>query len=236
MPYGVCIYDRRYAREREPSVCYTHILREASALSVRLQWAIPEPLIVERATDTDSSRFFYKSITYPRRGVLRHFTEQMKRIAFLILTVFACVAFAGEAMAAGKKVAVYVEGDMSKSDKSIVNSAVLARLSGNKDYTAFERNTAFINALNKEQDFQLSGEVSEKDIRAIGERMGVDYVIVINAVISDDDYCHMSARLIELVSGEILKSVNLKREYTDSGVLSTMANNVAYRLINKKSK
>lgn len=150
--------------------------------------------------------------------------------------ILACVAFACEATAAGKKVAVYVEGDMSEADKSIVSSAVLSRLSGNKEYRAFERNDAFINALTKEQDYQLSGDVLEKEIRAVGERMGVDYVIVVNAVVSADDQCHMSARLIDLVTAEIIKSVNLKREYTDSGVLSTMANNVAFRLLNKKSK
>ncbi len=160
----------------------------------------------------------------------------MKRTILFFMMLLACAVFSTEAMAAGKKVAVYVEGDMSKSDKSIVNSAVLARLSGNKDYKAFERNSAFIKALDKEQDFQVSGEVPEKEIRAVGECMGVDYVIVVNAVISSDDQCHMSARMLDLVTGEVMKSVSLKREYTGSGVLSDMANNIAYRLINKKSK
>lgn len=160
----------------------------------------------------------------------------MKRILFLFMAVLSCLFYTNSLMAAPKKVAVYVEGDMSKSDKSIVSSAVLARLSGNKEYVAFERNNAFINALNKEQDYQLSGEVSEKEIRSVGERYGVDYVIVVNAVISSDDNCHMSARLVKLISGEILKTVNLTREYTGSGVLSTMANNMAYRLLNKHSK
>lgn len=160
----------------------------------------------------------------------------MKRILFLFMAVLSCLFYTNSLMAAPKKVAVYVEGDMSKSDKSIVSSAVLARLSGNKEYVAFERNNAFINALNKEQDYQLSGEVSEKEIRSVGERYGVDYVIVVNAVISSDDNCHMSARLVKLISGEILKTVNLTREYTGSGVLSTMANNMAYRLLNKQSK
>jgi len=160
----------------------------------------------------------------------------MKRITFFILVAVACFAFASDVMAASKKVAVYVEGQMSKSDKFIVSSAVLARMSGNKDYVPFERNEAFINALNKEQDYQLSGEVTENEIRAIGERLGVDYVIVVNVVVSSDDQCHMSARLINLTTGEILKSVNLKREYTGSDVLSAMGNNVAYRLLNKKSK
>ncbi len=160
----------------------------------------------------------------------------MKKLVFLTVITLLAGLFGFDAFAAGKKVAVYVEGDMSRADKSIVNSCVLARLSGNKDYKPFERNTSFINALNKEQDFQLSGEVPEKEIRAVGERMGVDFVIVVNAVISSDDYCHMSARLIDLVSGEVVKSVSLKREYTGSDVLANMANNVAYRLINRKSK
>ena len=150
--------------------------------------------------------------------------------------IIACLVFADVSMAASKKVAVYVEGSMSNSNKSIVSSAVIARLSGNKDYTPFERNETFINSLSREQDYQLSGDVSETEIRSIGARYGVDYVNVINAIIADDNVCHMSARLINLTSGEIVKSVNLQRDYTNSGVLSTMANNVAYRLINTNSK
>lgn len=158
-----------------------------------------------------------------------------KFLIFMLVAIAACIGTA-TAYAAGKKVAVYVEGEISKSDKSIVSSAVLARMSGNRDFVPFERNQSFINALDKEQDYQLSGEVPEREIREVGGRMGVDYVIVVNAVVSSDRHCHMSARLIELTSGEILKSVSLKREYTGTDVLHTMANNVAYRLLNKKSK
>lgn len=153
-----------------------------------------------------------------------------------MLIVLMSLSFAQNVYAAPKKVAVYVEGSISSSDKSIVNSAVLARMSGNNGYTAFERNKAFIKALDSEQDFEVSGEVPEKEIREVGQRMGVDYVIVVNVVISDDSYCHMAARLIELVTGKIIKSVNLKREYTGSDVLSNMANNISYRLLNKNSK
>ena len=149
--------------------------------------------------------------------------------------VLACTVFASEAMAA-KRVAVYAEGEISKSTKSIVCSSVLSRLSGNKDYKAFERNSAFVNALDKEQDYQTSGDVPEKEIRSVAQRMGVDYVIVVSTVISGNDRCHMSARMIDLVTGEIIKTVNLKREYTGTDVISSMANNLAYRLINNSSK
>ncbi|HRF68962.1 MAG TPA: hypothetical protein PK430_07025 [Muribaculum sp.] len=160
----------------------------------------------------------------------------MKRLAFLVLVFFTCMAFPSQLFAESKKVAVYVVGDIIGDDKSIVSDAVLARMSGNKEYTAFERNGAFIKTLDKEQDYQLAGEVPEKEIREVGARLGVDYVIVVNVIISADRQCMMSARLIELESAKILKSVSLKREYDAHDVLSAMANNVAYRLLNKKSK
>ncbi len=97
----------------------------------------------------------------------------MKRLSFLFFMLLACTVFANEAMAA-KKVAVYAEGEITKATKSIVCSSVLSRLSGNKDYKAFERNSSFVNALNKEQDFQTSGDVPEKEIRSVAQRMGVD--------------------------------------------------------------
>ena len=160
----------------------------------------------------------------------------MKKISVLILLVFSFMMVAETAAAKSKKVAVYVEGRINKDDKSIVSSAVLARMSGNKDYTPFERNEAFIKALTREQDYQLSGEVPEKEIREVGERLGVDYVLAVNVVINRDDICHMAAKLINLETGEIEKTVNLNREYTDSSVLTALANNVAYRLLNKNSK
>lgn len=137
--------------------------------------------------------------------------------------------------AQSKKVAVYVEGEITNSDKSIVSSAVLARMSGNRQYIPFERNEAFINALNQEQDFQLSGEVPEKEIRGVGERLGVDYVLAVNVVINDG-VCYMTAKLINLETGEIDKTVNLNRKYTGQEVLTALANNVAYRILNKQSK
>lgn len=160
----------------------------------------------------------------------------MKKISVLILLAFSFMMFAESAFAQAKKVAVYVEGGISKDDKSIVSSAVLARMSGNKEYAPFERNEAFIEALTHEQDYQLSGEVPEKEIRKIGERYGVDYVVAVNVIIKDDGVCHMVAKLINLETGAIVKTVNQHRKYTDSSVLTALTNNVAYRLLSPKSK
>lgn len=160
----------------------------------------------------------------------------MKRLFILAVVAIIAVLSGLNASAAGKKVAVFVEGNITKEQKSMVNSAVMSRLSGNKDYQAFERNSAFLKALDREQDYQLSGQVPEKQIREVGERYGVDFVVVVNAVITSDDECQVSARLIDLVSGEVIKTCNASREYEGSSTLTAMANNVAYRLLNKKSK
>ncbi len=149
--------------------------------------------------------------------------------------VLACTALASEVMAA-KKVAVYAEGDISKDTKSIICSSVLARMSGDKNFEAYERNSSFINALNKEQDYQTSGEVPESEIRTVAQRMGSDYVIVVTTIISDDDHCFMSARMIDLVTGKIVKTVDLDREYTGTESIKAMSNNIAYRLLDSKSK
>ncbi|MDE6065698.1 MAG: hypothetical protein K2G27_02635 [Duncaniella sp.] len=160
----------------------------------------------------------------------------MKRSFIFLLVFITNLIFTFSIEAAPKKVAVYVAGEMCDADKSIVCSSVLSRISGHKEYKAFERNRAFVNAINRECDYQLSGEVPENEIRELGERMGVDFIIVINSVISSDNKCHMSARIINLVSGEILKSASINREYTGADVLAKMANNVTYRLINNRSK
>ncbi|MBD5239311.1 MAG: hypothetical protein HDS64_06020 [Bacteroidales bacterium] len=160
----------------------------------------------------------------------------MKRFFVVIFVATVAAMFGLDSFAAAKKVAVFVEGNVSKEQKTMVNNSVMSRLSGNKDYKVFERNNAFLSALEKEHDYQLSGVCSEAQIRKIGERMGVDYVIAVCAVLTDDDQCQMSARLIDLESGEVLKTCNASREFEDSSTITALANNVAYRLISKKSR
>lgn len=152
---------------------------------------------------------------------------------FVLLSVLLCTpaVFA----ASPKKVAVYVEGPLSFSDKSLISSAVMSRISGNKEYVCFERNKDFMNALTKEQDYELSGDVPEHEIREVGERMGVDYVIVVNAKIKRDK-TFMSCELLELVTGRVLKSVSGERDGDGIDVLKALATNCAYRLVSKKSK
>ena len=97
-------------------------------------------------------------------------------------------------------------------------------------------NSSFVNAIDKEQDYQTSGEVPEKEIREVGARMGADFVIAVNAVVTRDEECEISARLESFETGEVLKTCNASRKYEGSSTIKAIANNVAYRLLSKKSK
>lgn len=159
----------------------------------------------------------------------------MKKHIVLVLLAFIGAVFAFNANAAARKVAVYVEGDVSKSAINIVNSAMTTRIAGDKNYVLFERSDDFVNALTREQDYQMSGEVPDSQIRQVGERMGVDVVIVVQ-VEQDEESTDMNARMIDLESGRVLKSVSANRAGTGSSSIRAAANNCAFRLISKKSK
>lgn len=60
----------------------THILREASALSVLLQWALPEPLTVGRATSTALKLLFCKPVIYTEEGSPEEPKPTMKNVFF----------------------------------------------------------------------------------------------------------------------------------------------------------
>lgn len=81
-------------------------------------------------------------------------------------------------------------------------------------FVVFERNNAFINKLNSEIDFQTSGNDPVSEIRAIGARMGVDYVTLVNIDVVCDDVV-MTARIVNLESGQIIKTVTDSRQMED---------------------
>lgn len=136
---------------------------------------------------------------------------------------------------AEEKVSVFVEGNISELQQQIVNNSFMSRLSGSKAFTVFERNDSFLNAVTREQDYQVGGEVSEAQIRKVAAKYGVDYVIAVN-VIKDEDSFYMSARLINIESGKVEKTVSQDRDSTDNKTLKNLSNNVAYRLISATSK
>lgn len=158
----------------------------------------------------------------------------MKKVIVMMIAFVLCGIC--EISAKSHSVSVIVTGNVSSELKDVVNAQVMQRVSGNPDYHVFERNDSFLSALMKEQDYQLSGEVSEDEIRTVGKRAGVDYVVAVNVLILSDGKCMMSARLIDIVSGRVLKTCNNTRDFDGSDTIIAMANNIAYRMFSKNSK
>ena len=89
--------------------------------------------------------------------------------------------------------------------------------------------------LTKEQDYQLSGEVRDDQIAELGVRFGVRYVAVFEAT-KTYDTGFVSARMIDVETGMVVKSVDTSRKIKSVDDWTAITNNVAFRLISKKSK
>ncbi len=157
----------------------------------------------------------------------------MKKVLLLALLAFGVTTFV---QAQNKeKVAVYVLGTVGDNYKKIISSKAVSRISRSNEYAAVERTNAFVDALTQEQDYQLSGEVRDDQIAALGKRFGARYVAVFEAS-EADDLGFVSARMIDVESGLVIKSADISRKVQSSESWIAMTNNVAFRLVSAKSK
>ena len=160
----------------------------------------------------------------------------MKKV-FLLLTMALCVVVGVNAQSAGKNnVAVYITGNVDNSNKEIISSKLVSRISNTKGYAAVERTEAFLNAITQESDYQVSGEVRDDQIAIIGKRFGATLVAVVDVNNTTEGSCFISARLIDVESGMVLKAVDGSRQISTTNELIALINNVAYRLMTKDSK
>lgn len=124
---------------------------------------------------------------------------------FILLSLLTFTAFAQQ-----KKVAVYVTGEQSGVTK-VLGDQLVAAFSKSNDYKAIERTSSFLAEISKEQGYQRTGAVDDKEISRLGKQFGVQYVCV--ADISEAfGKKYVSARLINVENAEIVSSAN---EYSD---------------------
>lgn len=154
-----------------------------------------------------------------------------------ILLFLVCLLGMTSANAAYGKLtmAVNVFGSVDSEILNFVESAFLQRLSGNKAYVVCARNKEFVNKLNQEFDFQTNGSVPVREIRAIGARMGVDYVTLVKVGTFADELT-ITAEIVNVETGQIIKTVTDSRELEDLDTIKGMANTLAYRLYSKTTR
>lgn len=145
-----------------------------------------------------------------------------------IFTIIMLAALSLMAVAQQKKVAMYVTGEQSGISKVLGDQLVTAFAKSGK-YTAVERTTSFLAELNKEHGYQRSGAVSDKDIARLGEQFEVQFVCVADITDAFGDK-YVSARLIDVVTAEIVNAHNVSGEMNSMNACVSMANEIATNL------
>jgi len=88
-----------------------------------------------------------------------------------------------------QKVAVYVTGDGENGYKKVIGSKLVTGITRSENYAAVERTADFLTELTKEQDYQMSGAVSDNQIARLGQQFGVRYVLVADVFPSFSSLC-----------------------------------------------
>lgn len=140
----------------------------------------------------------------------------MKRIVFVMAAMLCLFGSVATAQPVKQKVAVYVTGDADAGYKKVIGSKMVSGITRSDNYVAIERTADFLAELAKEQDYQMSGAVSDNQIVRLGQQFGVRYVLV--ADISEVfETMFVSARMIDVQTGQIKASAegNLISESLD---------------------
>lgn len=149
---------------------------------------------------------------------------------YLLFTLLIFFVLASYAQSSKKKVAVYVTGEIENSYKKVVGSKMVSCITKSDMFTAVERTSDFLVALSEEQSYQLSGVVKESQIVKIGQQFGVRYVAVVD-VSEVFESMFISARMIDVQTGEISGSAESSGEIEDLNALTTLSETVASELI-----
>ncbi len=159
----------------------------------------------------------------------------MKRYFVFLAIILGMVAPSVSAQTVKQKVAVYVTGEVETGYKKVIGSKLVTGITRSDDYAAVERTADFLAELTKEQDYQMSGAVSDNQIARLGQQFGVRYVLV--ADISEVfESLFVSVRMIDVQTAQItgateassvVNSMTGLTELADT-VISTLLGGIAY--------
>lgn len=155
----------------------------------------------------------------------------MKKILLICLIAISSI------VSAQKKVAIYVTGsdEVENSIKKIVADELVSGIVQNKDYTAVERSADFLAEIQKEQVYQRSGNVDDRQICDLGKQFGVDLVCVANITPFRDAF-YINARLIDV------ETANVQATARETSALNTLdefvetSESLASKLVGRKAQ
>lgn len=129
-----------------------------------------------------------------------------------------------------KKLAVYVTGDdVDAKVKKVFSSKLGTAITSSGQFVLVETGPEFLAALQKEIDRQTSGDVRNSQIAALGQKYGVEYVVVAD-IVDFEDGLFVVARSINLVSNVVPKTIDVSGPGDGLRNLENLAQKVANAL------
>ncbi|GHT14594.1 hypothetical protein AGMMS4956_12690 [Bacteroidia bacterium] len=131
-----------------------------------------------------------------------------------------------------QKVAVYVTGNNNAPENKIIASKLVAAITTDGYYEAVERTAAFLDQIQKEQEYQQGGAVADDQLSKLGQQMGVDYVCIAEVVPLGRAF-FISARLVnvETAGVEVTADATCENPREINSVVAS-ANELAAKLVN----
>lgn len=154
----------------------------------------------------------------------------MKRFVYFIIAFICLFGNAVMAQTAKQKVAVYVTGDADVGYKKVIGSKMVSGITRSDSYAAIERTADFLSALTREQDYQMSGAVSDNQIVRLGQQFGVRYVLVAD-VSEVFESMFVSARMIDVQTGQITGATEASAIVNSIDGLTELSENVIADLV-----
>ena len=153
----------------------------------------------------------------------------MKHYFVLMAIILGMTAPSATAQVVKKKVAVYVTGDVENGYKKVIGSKLVTGITRSEDYSAVERTADFLAEMEKEQDYQMSGAVSDNQIARLGQQFGVRYVLVAD-VSEIFESIFISARMIDVQTAQITNSTESNEVVSNMESLTKLAENIVLKL------
>ncbi len=108
---------------------------------------------------------------------------------------------------------------------------MVSRITTSSEFMAIERTADFLSVLTQEQDYQISGNVSNEQIVKLGKQFGVKYVAAVDAAEMFGSV-FIAVRMIDVESGVVVASSELDCNINSMDTLVGAANQTADALLN----
>ncbi len=155
----------------------------------------------------------------------------MKKLLLFIVSILGLVL---SAQAQQVRVGICVFGnneDISEYRRNLIAAKAHTHIVNKTDFVVLERSGEFMQAINDEIDFQLTGEVRNDQIADIGASFGANYVAVF-IVYRDKETTHglLEGRLIHVPTKTVIKSMDDERDVSSPTAWTPMINMVLERM------